>query len=149
MRVADEVHQVGLAVGIELGSRYTIHPEHKQDVGRRLALVALEKTYGLAVESSGPRYLGMKAEGSVVRLAFSHAAGLQAKGGELRRFAIAGEDRSFVWADARIEGDTVVVSSPQVLRPAAVRYAWAENPEGCNLFNGAGLPASPFRTDAW
>lgn len=149
VRVADEVPRVGIAVGIELGSRYTIHPENKQDVGRRLALVALEKAYGQALESSGPRYVEMKVDGSEVRLAFSHAAGLQAKGGALRRFAIAGEDRQFVWANARIEGDSVVVSSPQVPRPAAVRYAWAENPEGCNLFNGAGLPASPFRTDAW
>ncbi len=149
VRVADEVPNVGLAVGIELGSRYTIHPESKQDVGHRLALVALEKTYGQAVESSGPRYIEMKVDGPVVRLAFSHAAGLQAKGGELRRFAIAGADRKFVWANARIEGDSVVVSNPEVLRPAAVRYAWAENPEGCNLFNGAGLPASPFRTDTW
>ena len=149
VRVADEVPHVGLAVGIELGSRYTIHPKNKQDVGQRLALVALEKTYAQAVESSGPRYLEMKVDGSAVRLAFSHASGLNAKGGELRRFALAGVDRKFVWAKARIEGDSVIVSSPEVLRPAAVRYAWAENPEGCNLFNGAGLPASPFRTDTW
>ncbi|MCX8510744.1 MAG: hypothetical protein ORN83_03205 [Chthoniobacteraceae bacterium] len=149
VRVADEVTKVGLAVGIELGDRYTIHPVNKQDVGRRLALVALEKTYGQAVESNGPRYVEMKLDGSEVRLVFSHAAGLQAKGGELRRFAIAGADRKFVWAKARIEGDSVIVSSPEVLQPVAVRYAWAENPEGCNLFNGAGLSASPFRTDTW
>jgi sialate O-acetylesterase len=149
MRVADEVPNVGIAVGIELGSKYTIHPENKQDVGLRLALVALEKTYGRALESSGPRYLGSKVEGPTIRVTFSHAAGLLAKGGELRRFAIAGADRKFVWANARIEGDSVVVSSQEVLSPVSVRYAWATNPEGCNLFNAADLPASPFRTDAW
>lgn len=149
VRVADEVPHVGLAVGIELGSKYTIHPQNKQEVGRRLALVALEKTYGQALESSGPRYLGMKVEGPTIRVTFSHAAGLQAKGGDLRRFAVAGVDRKFLWANARIEGGSVVVSSREVFSPVSVRYAWAENPEGCNLYNAAGLPASPFRTDAW
>jgi sialate O-acetylesterase len=149
VRVADEAPNVGIAVGIELGSKYTIHPENKQDVGLRLALVALEKTYGRALESSGPRYLGSKVEGPTIRVTFSHAAGLLAKGGELRRFAIAGADRKFVWANARIEGDSVVVSSQEVLSPVSVRYAWAANPEGCNIFNAADLPASPFRTDAW
>ena len=149
LRVSDEVPDVGIAVGIELGSRYTIHPENKQDVGRRLALVALGKTYGHGVESSGPRYVGMKVEGAAVRITFNHARGLKAKGGELRRFEIAAADRKFFWATARIEGDSVIVSNPQVPSPAAVRYAWSDNPEGCNLFNSDGLSASPFRTDAW
>ena len=89
----------------------------------------------------------MKIEGGAIRVKFTHAAGLQAKGGPLQRFAIAGADKKFVWADAKIEDDTVVVSSPQVPQPVAVRYAWADNPEGCNLYNGAGLPAESFRTD--
>jgi sialate O-acetylesterase len=149
VRVADEVPNVSLAVGIELGSKYTIHPQNKQEVGRRLALVALEKTYGQALESSGPRYLGMKVEGPTIRVTFRHAAGLRSKDGEPRRFAVAGADRKFFWANARIEGGSVVVSSREVLSPVSVRYAWAENPEGCNLYNAAELPASPFRTDTW
>ena len=89
----------------------------------------------------------MSIEGSAIRLKFSHVGGgLIAKGGPLQQFAIAGPDKQFVWADARIEKDTVVVSSPHVPSPMAVRYAWATNPEGCNLYNKAGLPAPPFRT---
>ncbi len=148
-QVANTVPNCGMAVGIELGSQYTIHPTNKQDVGKRLALVALEKTYGHKIESSGPQYQTMKEEAAALRVSFSHAQGLNAKGGPLQRFAIAGEDRKFVWADAKIEGDSVIVSSSQVTAPVAVRYAWATNPEGCNLYNGAGLPASPFRTDDW
>jgi sialate O-acetylesterase len=92
----------------------------------------------------------MKVEGSKIVLAFSHTnGGLVAKGGApLKGFAIAGEDKKWVWGDAVIAGDAVVVSSAQVAAPVAVRYAWAENPE-CNLYNGAGLPAVPFRTDDW
>lgn len=148
-QTASTVPQCGIAVGIELGSATTIHPPNKQDVGRRLALVAFEKVYGTNVESSGPRYESMTIEAATVRVRFSHATGLVAKEGPPRRFAIAGEDRKFVWADARIDGDTVVVSSPQVPEPLAVRYAWADNPQGCNCFNAAGLPMAPFRTDDW
>jgi sialate O-acetylesterase len=90
----------------------------------------------------------MQVEQNQIRIKFTHAdGGLVAKGGPLQRFAIAGADNRFVWADARIDGDSVVVSSPQVASPVAVRYAWASNPQGANLYNGAGLPASPFRTD--
>lgn len=149
MQVADTVPNCGIAIGIELGSQYTIHPTNKQDVGKRLALVALEKTYGRTIESSGPRYDSMKIEGAAIRVRFTHAQGLSAKGGPLQRFAIAGADNKFVWADAKIEGDTVIVSSPQVPQPIAVRYAWADNPVGCNLYNTANLPAAPFRTDDW
>jgi sialate O-acetylesterase len=148
-QVADTLPKCGIAVGIELGEAFSIHPKNKQDVGKRLALVALEKTYGRNLESSGPLYGSMKIDGTTIRVKFTHADGLNAKGGPLQRFAIAGADKKFVWAEARIEGDSVVVSSPQVLQPAAVRYAWADNPDGCNLYNSAGLPASPFRTDDW
>lgn len=101
----------------------------------------------MQIESSGPCYESMKVEGATIRLKFTHARGLVARDGELKTFAIAGTDKKFVWADAKIEGDTVVVSSPQVPQPVAVRYAWAENPLGCNLYNKEGLPAAPFRTD--
>jgi sialate O-acetylesterase len=91
----------------------------------------------------------MKIEGNAIRISFTHAKGLKAGAdGTLQSFAIAGEDRKFVWADAKIDGDSVVVSSPQVPQPVAVRYAWATNPIA-SLFNEAGLPASPFRTDNW
>jgi sialate O-acetylesterase len=130
-----------------LGSAVTIHPPNKQDVGKRLALVAFEKTYGQKMESSGPRYHSMKIEGNTIRVIFTHAIGLLVKGESLKTFAIAGEDKKFFWADAKIDGATVVMSSPQVPYPVAVRYAWADNPESCNLYNSARLPASPFRTD--
>jgi len=99
---------------------------------------------------SGPLYTSMQKDGNKILLHFDHCdGGLVAQGGEpLKGFAIAGEDRKFVWADARIDGDTVVVRSDKVAEPMAVRYAWADNPI-CNLFNKAGLPASPFRTDIW
>ncbi|MCX7008793.1 MAG: 9-O-acetylesterase, partial [Kiritimatiellaeota bacterium] len=146
MQVADSVPNCGLAVGIELGSAFTIHPPNKQDVGRRLALVALEKAYGHKIESSGPRYDSMKIEGAAIHVKFTHAAGLTAKGGTPNNFSIAGADGKYFWADAKIEGETVVVHSPKVPQPVDVRYAWADNPEGCNLYNAAGLPAAPFRT---
>jgi sialate O-acetylesterase len=140
----------GMAVTIDIGDAKNIHPKNKQDVGARLARIALAKTYGKAVVDSGPAYESMKIEGAAVRLIFKkQVGGLVAKDGPLKQFAIAGADRKFVWADAKIDGDTVVVSSPQVSEPAAVRYAWADNPEGCNLYNAEGLPAAPFRTDDW
>jgi sialate O-acetylesterase len=147
VQVSDTLPNCGIAVGIELGSAFTIHPPNKQEVGKRLALVALEKTYGQKIESSGPRYSSMKIEGNSIRITFTHAKGLNAKGGTLKRFAISGSDKKFVWAEAKIEGETVVVSSPHVSQPVAVRYAWQDNPEGCNLYNAASLPAAPFRTD--
>lgn len=142
--------KTGMAVAIDIGEANDIHPRNKQDVGKRLALNALAIAYGKKVEYSGPIYTRMKREGSRIRLYFKHVdGGLTTPNGEpLKGFAIAGADRKFVWADARIEGDTVVVSSPQVAEPVAVRYAWADNPV-CNLYNKAGLPASPFRTDSW
>jgi sialate O-acetylesterase len=146
---AKNVPQCGLAVAIDIGDAADIHPKNKLDVGRRLALCALANTYGKKIEFSGPWYKAMQTKDQSIRLSFDHVdGGLVAKGNKLTGFAIAGEDRKFVWADAVIEGQTVVVSSPQVTRPAAVRYAWDVNPV-CNLYNQTGLPAVPFRTDNW
>ena len=140
----------GQAVIIDIGEADDIHPKNKQDVGKRLALWALVKDYGRELVYSGPMYKCMKKDGSEIALSFDHVGGgLVAKGGEpLKGFAIAGEDKKFVWADAKIEGDKVVVSSPDVADPVAVRYAWADNPI-CNLYNKEDLPACPFRTDEW
>jgi len=118
-------------------------------VGYRLAQAALAHDYGKTIEYSGPMYKSMKVEGGAIRLSFEHrGGGLVAKGGDLVGFAIAGADKKFVWADATIDGDSVVVSSKDVAAPVAVRYAWADNPE-VSLYNKADLPASPFRTDDW
>lgn len=144
------VPNTGMAVTIDVGEADDIHPKNKQDVGKRLALWALGTTYGKDLVYSGPLYRSASKHDGKTVVRFDHAdGGLVAKGGgPLRGFAIAGPDREFVWAEARIDGHTVVVSSPQVQEPAAVRYAWASNPQG-NLCNQAGLPASPFRTDDW
>ena len=126
-----------------------LHPPRKEEVGDRLALWALGTTYGLKLVHSGPLYESMRVEGKGIRVAFSQVGtGLQMKGETLQGFTIAGADRKFHRAAARIEGESVVVSSPEVDAPIAVRYAWADSPE-CNLFNRDGLPASPFRTDDW
>jgi sialate O-acetylesterase len=142
----------GEAVTIDIGEANDIHPRNKQDVGLRLALNALAKTYGKNIEFSGPEYKAMKTDGNKIILTFTHAdGGLIAKGryGYLYGFSIAGDDRKFVWAKAHVEGNTVVVYSNEVNRPVAVRYAWLNNPEDANLYNSDGLPASPFRTDDW
>ncbi len=147
--MALELHNTGMAVTIDIGDSIDIHPHNKQDVGKRLALIALNKTYGFDIPYSGPIYKSMKIEGDKIRIKFDHAdSGLMAKGGDLKGFAIAGEDKKFVWANAKTEGNDVVVWSSKIKKPVAVRYAWAANPV-CNLYNGAGLPASPFRTDDW
>ena len=140
----------GMAVAIDIGDALDIHPTNKLDVGKRLAAWALTQTYGKDGVPSGPLYSAMVVEGDRIRLRFAHiGGGLRAREGALRSFIIAGENRKFVPAEAVIEGDTIVVSSPKVIAPVAVRYAWENNPEGCNLYNAAGLPASPFRTDTW
>jgi sialate O-acetylesterase len=136
-----------MAVTIDIGDEKDVHPHNKQDVGARLARIALARTYERKVPHSGPVFASMKVEGSKARLKFTEAEGLTAKDGPLKHFAIAAADGKFVWADAVIEGDSVVASSPQMAEPAAVRYAWSDNPAGCNLYNAAGLPAAPFRTD--
>jgi sialate O-acetylesterase len=149
LMTAQKTPRVGMAVAIDIGDAQDIHPRNKQDVGLRLALSALNIAYGKTLEYSGPVYSGMQKAGSAIRLKFTHAAGLAARGGgELKGFAIAGADRKFVWAKARIEGAAVVVSAPGIASPVAVRYAWGNNPV-CNLVNKANLPASPFRTDQW
>jgi sialate O-acetylesterase len=147
--VADDYRNCGLAVAIDIGDAADIHPKNKREVGRRLALCALVKDYGKRVAYSGPWFEKAKREGNAMRVTFEHTdGGLVARGDKLQGFAVAGADKKFVWADARIEGKTVVVSSAKVPQPVAVRYAWDINPV-CNLYNGAGLPAVPFRSDDW
>ena len=164
------VPNTGMVVLIDTGESEDIHPQSKQVAGERLARIALAKTYSREVVHSGPVYTSMKIEGSAIRLSFDHlGGGLAAKEvpatydvmrktgktaplvrnsphSQLEGFAICGDDKQWVWAEAKIEGDTVLVSSSQVHSPIAVRYAWADNPT-CNLYNAADLPASPFRTD--
>ncbi len=141
-----------MAVAIDLGEWNDIHPLNKKDVAKRLFLAARKTAYNeKEVVSPGPLYQSMKISGDSIILTFSSTgSGLMVKGGgELRRFAIAGKDRKFVWASAKISGNRIVVWNRQVKNPVAVRYAWADNPEGANLYNLEGLPASPFRTDQW
>jgi sialate O-acetylesterase len=141
--------QTGMAVIIDVGDAIELHPRNKLDVGRRLAQWALAGAYGQKIVPSGPLFDRYTIEGDKVRVHFKYSGGLKTiDSGPVKGFAIAGDDRRFVWADARIEGDTVVVSSPKVSKPVAVRYGWADNPI-VNLYNRAGLPASPFRTDDW
>jgi sialate O-acetylesterase len=143
------VPKTGIGLAIDIGDAKDIHPKNKQDVGARLALQALKISYGKNIPFSGPLYDSFKSDGSKAVVNFKYAfGGLKAKDGELKGFAVAGEDKKFVWATAKIEGDTVVVSSDKVARIAAVRYAWADNPEA-NLYNGSDLPAVPFRSDSW
>ena len=142
----------GMALAIDLADADNpkdIHPKNKQDVGKRLALVALGKFYGQDVVYQGPTYDSMKVDGDKITLTFKHAEGLKAEGhdGKVTGFAVAGQDKKWAWADGKIEGSTVVLTSP-VKDPVAVRYAWSTNPV-TNLYNGAGLPAQPFRTDTW
>jgi sialate O-acetylesterase len=140
----------GMAVTIDIGEANDIHPRNKQDVGKRLGLQAEKIVYGHEVVASGPMYDSMQVEENKIRITFKYAEnGLVAQGGDsVKGFQIAGEDKKFVWANGQIDGATVIVSAEAVVKPVAVRYAWDENPV-CNLFNGAGLPASPFRTDDW
>jgi sialate O-acetylesterase len=136
-----------MAVAIDIGESTDIHPKNKQDVGKRLALAALHTAYGKTVEYSGPMFRQATPEGGAMRVYFSHADGMQARGGgAITGFTVAGADGNFVAAEAKIEGDTIVVSSAQVAAPVAVRYAWADDPVS-NLVNQAGLPAGPFRSD--
>jgi sialate O-acetylesterase len=138
----------GMAITIDIGDPKDIHPTNKQDVGKRLAAWALGTVYGRDVVPSGPIPAGYEVRGSEIIVKFKYAAaGLTGKDGTLRGFEIAGEDRQWFPALARIAGDTVIISHPEVQKPVAVRYAWQDNPD-CNLYNSAGLPASPFRTDA-
>jgi sialate O-acetylesterase len=160
----------GQAVLIDIGEASDIHPRNKREVGSRLAKIALAKDFGKSGRYTGPVYSAMKVEGDKIRLSFDPVGGeLVARdvpatydvktvqnetaplvrnrpGSPLEGFAICGEDRKWVWADAAIDGQTVLVSAPEVKQPVAVRYCWASNPTG-NLYNKDGLPASPFQTD--
>ncbi len=140
----------GMAVTIDIGDGENIHPKNKQDVGKRLALLAANKTYGVKVVCQGPEFQSYRITGSQVEISYSGVgSGLLTRNGEqLKGFSIAGPDKKFYWANAEIKGNKVVISSPQVEFPVAVRYDWANNPDG-NLYNKEGLPAVPFRTDSW
>jgi sialate O-acetylesterase len=151
-RVALKQPNTAMAVIHDIGDAKDVHPTNKRDVGKRLAVAAQNIVYGEPeFEYSGPDYKSMRVAGNKIILSFDHiGSGLVARGGsELKYFAIAGADQKFIWANASIENDEIVVWSDQVSDPVAVRYAWADNPEGCNLYNREGLPASSFRTDNW
>ncbi|HTF30492.1 MAG TPA: hypothetical protein VK625_16680, partial [Flavitalea sp.] len=144
------VPNTGMAVAIDLGEWNDIHPDNKKDVGERLALLARKIVYGEKdLVASRPLFQSATIAGNKIIIHFSNTGGgLKAIDGEdLREFAIAGEDKKFVWAEAKIEGDSIVVSAKEIVVPLYVRYAWADNPDGANLYNQEGLPASPFRTD--
>jgi sialate O-acetylesterase len=140
------VPYTGMAIAIDIGDATDIHPKNKQDVGKRLAQWALGAVYGQPIETSGPLPTGFEKRGKEFVVSFSHADGLMSKGSNPKGFRIAGADNQWQPAAARIEGNKVIVSNPDVPDPVAVRYAYENNPE-CNLYNGAGLPASPFRSD--
>ncbi|HEX6765668.1 MAG TPA: hypothetical protein VF103_09330, partial [Polyangiaceae bacterium] len=146
-KVAATVPGAGLAVIIDIGDAGDIHPKNKRDVGQRLALVALAKTYGKSLEYAGPTLEHARLGPGRVVVEFSHADGLKVTSGKKPvGFALAGADKKFVWADAKLDGKTVVLTSKDVKEPHFVRYAWADNPE-VNLVNGANLPATPFSAE--
>jgi sialate O-acetylesterase len=146
------VKNTGMAVAIDIGEAYDIHPKNKQDVGRRLMLSALKVAYGKDIVHSGPIYKSMQVEGDKAIISFEQiGTGLQVKNkhGYINEFEIAGDDKKFYWAKAKLDGDKIIVWSDQVKKPVAVRFGWSSNPNGFNLYNKEGLPASPFRTDNW
>ena len=145
-----QVPNTGLAVTIDVGDPKDLHPHRKREVGERLALWALGAVYKEDIEYSGPLYESAQFTDGRARVHFTHLGkGLATHGDSiLHGFALAGADRKFHWANAQIDGETVVVTSPDVANPVAVRYAWGDSPL-CNLFNQDGLPASPFRSDDW
>jgi sialate O-acetylesterase len=146
---AVKIRNGGLAVTIDTGEPDNIHPMDKKIVGERLALCALAQQYGENIPYQGPTFKSLKHLHGALKIKFSHTdGGLVAKGGKPEEFSIAGKDHKWYWADAQIMGDTIVVSSPRVPKPVAVRYAWQSFPKA-TLYNGAGLPAVPFRTDDW
>ena len=170
---ARALDKVGMACIIDLGEADDVHPVRKREVGERLANLALANDYGKKVIANGPRFDGYTLCDNAIRIRFTDVAGglwvnpsgdfaadrygkdgmdfelvKEAESGILKGFQIAGADRVWHWADATISGDEVIVSSPEVSHPLAVRYGWGCNPV-CNLFNSAGLPAWPFRTDDW
>jgi sialate O-acetylesterase len=151
LRAQKEIPGVGMVVAIDVGEAGNIHPKNKQMVGYRLACQVLAKTYGKELVAGGPTYKSMTVDGNKIIIKFDDiGSGLVAQGGTmLKTFAIAGVDKRFVAAQAVIAGNTVVIRSDEIPEPVAVRYAWASNPAGCNLYNKEGFPASTFRTDNW
>ena len=143
------VPNTAMTVNIDLGEWNDIHPDNKKDVGERMALAARKIAYGENIVHSGPLFQSAEMEGNKIIITFSNTGtGLVSKDGmELSEFAIAGADKKFVWAKAKIEGNTVVVWNDDLKNPLHVRYAWSDNPDNPNLFNKEDLPASPFRTD--
>jgi sialate O-acetylesterase len=151
-RMTLKLPKTGMAVTTDIGESNDIHPRNKQDVGKRLAAIALHEDYQKDIEFSGPVYKSMKVQGNKIILEFDHVGkGLEArdKYGYLKGFAIAGEDQKFKYAKAQIQGDQVVVYSDEISSPVAVRYSWENDPVDSNLFNKDGFPAGPFRTDNW
>ena len=161
-RQALNLPYTGMAVAIDIGDAEDIHPKNKRDVGERLARWALTNQYSKNIEVSGPLYRSLRIEGNQAIAEFEHVgSGLMvgqklhgsrvepSENDSLKRFAIAGQDRKWFWADAKIVGSSVVCSHPEVPQPVALRYAFSMNPQGANLYNQDGLPASPFRTDDW
>ena len=151
-----------MALAIDIGNPHDIHPKNKQDVGKRLAQLALHNDYSKKIVPSGPLYKSLKVRGDRIVLSFDHVgSGLMAatKTGldapvpqgtrQLEHFAIAGADQIWHWAQASIQGDQVIVSAPQVPAPVAVRFAYTATPAKFNFYNKEGLPASPFKTDSW
>jgi sialate O-acetylesterase len=149
MRRTLRVPNTAMAITIDLGDEKVGHPTNKADYAHRLSMLALHDVYRKSrSESTGPLLKSSQIKGNTMVLFFDHAAGLKSASGELKGFAIAGDDQEFVWGKAVVDGDKVIVSHESIATPTAVRYGWASNPIG-NLVNGAGLPASPFRTDDW
>lgn len=153
MRLVDrDVLNTAMAVTIDTGDPILLHPKNKKPIGIRHALLALQKTYGQHVVGQGPRYLKHKINENGIEIIFDGVgSGLTAaKPGRVTGFAIADQSRKWHWADTKIAGEKIIVSSPDVPDPVAVRYAWAMNPSNQNLlYNLEGIPASPFRTDHW
>jgi sialate O-acetylesterase len=147
-RSARAVPATGLAIILDNEEPGNLHPFNKRPVGERLALLAEAKVYGLPVESEGPTFAGARSEGAGLRVSFTHAAGLTARGDTVTGFEISGADRVFHPASARIDGESALVSAAEVPEPVAVRYAFSNAP-AASLYNAAGLPAAPFRTDDW
>ena len=145
-----KVPKTGMAVSADIGDEHEMHPANKQDVAHRLVLLAESQAYGQPTEAVGPMYSGMQVEDGKAVITFTHAGGglVARNGAAVKGFELAGADRQFAWADARIDGEKVIVHSKDVPEPLAVRYGWADCPE-CDLFNQAGLPVAPFRTDEW
>ncbi len=146
---ANNVKNVGLAVTVDTGDPDNIHPADKQIVGERLALCALAKNYGEKISYEGPTYVSLEQLPGALKLHFKHTdGGLTVKGEKLGEFSVAGKDHQWHWAEAKLDGDSIIVASSAVPEPEAARYAWQANP-AATLFNSAGLPAVPFRTDNW